>query len=206
MSQFTHCTLTLNFLQRWRHNPTNVSYVLQELVLWPAQGPLEAESITILDSLAGQPLKKFSLVYFGPNGGEPRAEFVQRIATSFPQLQELTLITMQDLNQWPDELVRLSLSTSGDTCLTLPAGRLLCCITAVPIIGTAFLELLLLGIIPISRRRRHRAIQLGGGNGWSEGHGFGPCRGLWKTHKGEFLFDDAREYQYSGDCQRWRWV
>jgi len=80
--------------------------MLQELILWPGQGPLEPEIRTILDRLAGQPLKKFSLVCFG-DGAEPTAEFVQRIATSFPQLRELTLITMQNLDQWPDELVRL---------------------------------------------------------------------------------------------------
>ena len=125
-----------------------MSYVLQELTLWPREGPLE-DSLMILDSLAGQPLKKLRLVNFGA-GDEPTAVFVEEIGTSFPELQELTLITMHNLEQWPDELVRLSISTSGGTCLTLPAGRLLCCITAVPIIGTAFLELLLLGIIPIS--------------------------------------------------------
>ena len=102
----------------------------------------------ILDSLAGQPLKKLGLVNFGA-GDEPTAVFVEEIATSFPELQELTLITMHNLEQWPDELVRLSISTSGGTCLTLPAGRLLCCITAVPIIGIAYLELFLLGIISL---------------------------------------------------------
>ena len=57
--------------------------------------------ITLLDAFAGQPLQKFLLIHLEHG---PTVELFRHIASSFPQLQALTLTTYT-FNTWSGAVV-----------------------------------------------------------------------------------------------------
>ena len=114
--------------------------MLQELIIFQLEwGPTVDELMALLDTFAGQPLKKFLLIHL-EGGSTP--EVFRHIAKSFPQLRDLTLTAGPFLESWSGDVVRFALSILGGTSLTLPTGSLWQCPSRVEIIGTLWMELL----------------------------------------------------------------
>ena len=81
-------------------------YVLQELIIFQMElGPNAHDLMALLDTFAGQPLKKFLLTHVED---DPTPEVFRQIAKSFPQLQDLTLTSSPCLESWSDNVVRLA--------------------------------------------------------------------------------------------------
>src|SRR5882724_6879088 len=99
------------FLQRWKHGLKHVPNVLQELRIFTFALRQDLTClITLMDTFAGQPLKKFLFIHLD---NEPTVKDFMPIAKSFPQLRELTLTNSVRLEPWCGDVVRFAFSTSG---------------------------------------------------------------------------------------------